>query len=281
MFLPYDGHRPPQWPFGIDKTSSLSKGLVSCWPMMEPAAYAVGAIVRDISGNGNHGTVANTGFAKDISEFGVAPLGVNGSDREIVLPNVSSRFVANASIYCWMRVDAAGGAPFRFGSSAGDYHMPFSDNNYYDGTFRNARLSLGAIISTSQFAVWHTYAVSTDATTWRVYYNGLEVAQNAAETTVKVEGGSGEAPRLMNGDSVLGGNRCLGGPARFIALWNRTLTPNEHFSLWNPATRWDLYEELRTVIASVPAVAGEDTDTILFTPGSHQPVIESPEVVGY
>lgn len=81
---------------------------------------------------------------------------------------------------------------------------------------------------------WALLVGTSDTTTHRFYLNGIERGSAAANHTSSTF----NAVRLGAG---IGGASPVQGQAHDLLVWTRTLSAGEVWSLYDPATRWDLY----------------------------------------
>lgn len=69
-----------------------------------------------------------------------------------------------------------------------------------------------------------------------IYLNGVPIYSDTSGGPVAASGTTG-----LMGYTLTGGGRLVWAAASDFKLWNREFSANEHWALYDPATRWDLY----------------------------------------
>lgn len=113
--------------------------------------------------------------------------------------------------------------------------FPYTDGNYYSSLFRAAQVSLGAPRADVDREQWHLITVTTKpgASGYTVYQNGMVQAQATGESTL---------PSVIWRSGILDSSEYYDGWLCDVRVWNRCLNEEEVYALWNPATRWDIYQ---------------------------------------
>lgn len=231
----------------VNRHAGLNRGRVA-WYIALPGVPKANRWL-DLVGN-YHGTFVNgAAFTSGRN----TPGGVYGAMfcdytavHHMTIGDLTSHFGASeATFNVWLkRVDNTPGSTAATGSwtlnaSDSSCHYPYTDGNIYDGTFRTARITVGAgLVDRSQ---WHMVTISRKAGA-----NGWNFYQNAAVASSQ-DGGTFEiATSLKIGESALAGSYLFNGWMDDVSIWNRALSADEVALLYN-ASRTGYQNELNWI----------------------------------
>lgn len=215
---------------GESENPHLWKGLVGAWM---PSLGVTGETLRDVSGNGNHGTLTNMDAATDwvATSKGLA-LDFDGVDdvADIASPPSITGDSATLALWCKSNDSAPWRSPGGYVTSGfDDYRLTFRRLNtgslqayaYYSS---GGRQSTGVYaISNSEFQSWNYYVVVASGGVVYLYLNGAIVAS----------GGSGSGDLNLGTTFTLGSqdSRSSGswwnGKISNVQVYNRALPPQE------------------------------------------------------
>ncbi len=240
------GLNAPRWPFELNRDSPLARGLVAFY--VNVGGNSSYDLVRGLLAPGStsgsvrpktvidkHGTYS-TEFSADGGAF---------LDTIDYAGDLASG-AEEGTLACWIRnldSDTTNNEFRVFRTINADRpHYPFSDGNVYLSIFSETQ---DTSFDDTGFAKQnlHHFCITRKAGTgnYKFYRNGLLVSSTnpgTFRTTTYQE--------IKPFRSVL----------KDVGLWKRALTAKEVFSLFNPATRWDLYHEIgRRTYFFVPAAA--------------------------
>lgn len=112
-------------------------------------------------------------------------------------------------------------------ASRGDMYIRIRDGKYQIGAWDGQTDHFAEIpVPAADAGTWVHLAGSFDGTAWRLYRNGVQVAEKAAR----------RGAILLDGDWILGaisdsGSRSFGGAIDELAIWKRALSPDELLAL--------------------------------------------------
>lgn len=251
--------QPPNGQFTINRASPQARGLVGWWPL----SAAVGAVVPDLSGYGNNG--AMPGGASNPTRIGT-PLGmaldfVNASSQYITVADSDIFTIGdNATTFAvWAYHDGTRADRPLFSK--------YQDTSPFDGEWQFAVLDFGypalwlqlldsgpvnriRINTTSGIpAGWSLFVGRYDGsgshTGLSLFVNGRPVA-TTAQTQNTYSGTTNRGADVLIGASLI--NDSFAGyydyPIVDVRMYSRALSDNEIYSLYDPATRWDLYQPI-------------------------------------
>jgi len=243
--------RKPTWPFGPKIVSNQHNGLVGWWPL----APTGGSLVYDLE-RGNTGTITNGDpailWVAD-GERGGNVLQLDGTgyvsagDVNLV-DDLGASGELTWSI--WVRLDSVGASEAiidKAESSPGEPGLTF----WWDvsnGWRVDIDGSQSAYTSTTGYTAntWYHLVVvfngnlTGDANRLKIYVDGVNQSLTFFGT-IPATISSSSAPLLFGQfNGVVG--QTLNGALDDIRLYSRALTSPEVVQLWNPQTRWELYD---------------------------------------
>lgn len=210
---------------------------IGFWPLWEPVGTAGANSVRDISGNGFHGTPTNVTFGEAGIGDGRSAGSFNGATSYINIfsPALAAAFNgAEGGFLTWHKVSGAGvwtdGVSRHlcaFQADATNYILctKHANNNQIQvwlnsgGTFKNK--TIAGVSFTDWFSIFVTWSETADQLI--VYLNG--VAQGAPVTGLGVFAGV-ITKALLGAGSVVPAN-VLSGSSQYNTLWDRPPTSTE------------------------------------------------------
>jgi hypothetical protein len=242
----------PDGPVVLNPHTPLAQGLVEWWPLNDVPTVTSGTeTVRNVMGRAPvTGCYGNEQKGKG-TEFGRV-----WSTRD-VFTNAENYFwfdtsrIAGmfgnqeATMSLWLRSKVAitsvanrTGFPFAINVTSGN-HYPWTDGLFYMSTFRAARVNSITPSPNVDREQWHMVTVRTKqgANGWQMFQNLEQIAT-----------ATGQFPTLSSVGSLggwwdgLGTRYGYNGDVADIKIWNRFLTDGELVRLFNPATRWELYQ---------------------------------------
>lgn len=279
------GSHAPRWPFVLNKDSLQAQGLVGWWPMIGDTASRI----RNHALPGGHNLSGEVAIHPTPTVFGSLGLDFLGSVATSDDGAILSSFPLTLTVWMWPRSvsiehvainivnSAVGnqvlGAIDLAGSVGGDPMRAFVRNT----AFRAASTSNAFLLNTPNFL----FGSFNSSGHKRAILNG-DVGNAGSETTNETAPTVNRTAIGEMGDSTPGGS--ADAILWDLRVYNRDLPDALAVHMYDPSTRWDLYYETgRVSYFFVPAVVGGDpsADTVLFTLGQHQPVIEPFSMIPY
>ena len=261
-----DGNYAPQWPFILNQNSPLAQGLVGWWP----SGLIGGGVIYDFSSGGNRDATLG-GAVWQAHTLAGSCLHFDGSDdyADTASTPVS---VEPLTMACWFKpgrvtaaedlmviAPAAGtGDAWRL-RAAGNVNFDPVQAISRDGAESEAR-STGPGFFPGDGHTWYLATSIHVSNTERHAFldgenKGSDTGNRNPTGTAKVSFGAFRTDGTFN--PFLGEI----GPAY---IWNRALSDDEVWSLYNPPTRWDLYWQPRTIVmASEGPIANNSLIPIL------------------
>jgi hypothetical protein len=239
----YWGANPPVGPFEINRASMQGMGLVGWYP---PGAFPnMAGGIPNMAGGDRAAVVGSLGWVYD-PVMGWGPDYVASTANYINCGNSPALNPTTAmSITAWINADSVAEQYLvdRDSETGRSYSMRIYANRLYLLIGITGLLGgLGPILETGKT---YLLGVSGNATQgWTGYTNGVYfgagawVAPSATTTTTKIGRGgySGyEAP--------------YNGRVGDVRIYNRALSGAEHWQLYDPQTRWELYKPLQRMWA--------------------------------
>ena len=201
-------------------TASATFGLVAAYSFDEGS----GTTTVDLSGNANHGTVANTAWIT-AGKYGKA-LAFNGTNAIVTVSDSASlRLMAGMTLEAWVNPSAASPA-WR------DVIYKGNDNYYLEGSSTNG----GVIAAGGTFAganatlygssalpvnAWSHLAATYDGAFLRLYVNGTQISSQALTGAIATSNN----PLQIGGDSLYG--QFFQGAIDEVRIYNRALAQAE------------------------------------------------------
>lgn len=223
----------PTWPFRLNAASQQAQGLIGWYPLMPP----------DVNANLLTGSRPSTIVTHNVSGsplVGAARL-CDGSTSLMTFASDVPSLAAPITIAAWVRILATGTqlAIGAIESSPFSSYMQIdrSSLNVFRAVTRTAGPTFGVATGTTTTTVglyYHVCGVFRSTTSRSIFVNGRAEATNTTSNNpaslVDVQVGCLNAGTFMNGNVA------------DLRIYNRALTDAEVRSLYDPSTRWDLYE---------------------------------------
>ena len=258
--------RPPlDVPIGLNPESPQAKGLVGWWPTI---ASRGSRVLRDLSGHGFDGDfgagVRSPLWTSADIPGAILDLGNGDDPREVVVPHHPDLDFASGnqdfSVFVWVKLNVLG----VFGSIMSKED---ADNDGYRFRIRSSDLlqfSINAIDIGGDTALvagrwYHAGCVINRIGDGILYLNGIQdsggdaVSGEALSTTSNLHFGTRSHDGVSEIDADMGE----------IRIYNRALSADQVWQLYEPSTRWDLYRPLRPrfVLSPVAAVEAAEAAT--------------------
>ena len=213
----------PSFKAGYARSSSESAnpnlwdGLVGAWM---PSMGVTGETLRDVSGNGNHGTLTGMDAASDwvATSKGLA-LDFDGFD-DYVDCGRPSMGVGKLTVNAWIKLNAGNIFQHLVDSSSNSWHLALLNNNkpyFYNGA------TLHTLTETLSTNTWYMIT-GVQGSTLDLHVNGVlsqSISSNVNLTTNNIHIG-----RWQNG------GRNFNGRMANISIYNRALSPDEIQTLY-------------------------------------------------
>ncbi len=214
----------------------LTDGLVAYWPLDDGS----GATARDVSGNGQDGTVEGAVWVPSAdAKVGTGALRFDGQDDRISLGGMNVEG-DGITIACWFftdNLDTPGNDPRMVSKAIGganEEHWWMISSSRQGGTkvlrFRlrtdgvTAELKADTVTGFIETGVW-THSVATwDGSTMRLYKDGVEAGSIPKGGKLDVDAGVEAA---IGNQPTPAGDRPFEGILDDVALWNRALSEGE------------------------------------------------------
>lgn len=254
----------PSYATGYAKNASQSAhpnlwdGLVGAWM---PSLGVTGETLRDVSGNGNHGTLTNMDAATDwvATSKGLA-LDFDGSNDYATIGNVLN-ISGGISISSWVNLDVfpSGSGRSLIVSKGYDgtdeaYHLGFAGGSLLRFYTFNSTLGIRGVVYTHSFSVsrWYNIVGTFDESIWRLYIDGVNVINVTDPVALRVT----SQPLIIGASSLSGSvSRFFNGSISNTSIYNRALSPTEIKQLYVDSLA-PFRTKKRTVVrvpAAVPA----------------------------
>ena len=268
----YDERPTP--PYLLNKDCSQAQGLVAFWPLGEILPTLYFDYVRG-RGSGPFNLTQTGTMTRAVGPFGQG-LATSNTGVTTNYLSVSSTPVTATPITCacWIypfSISTYWNAWNSVQTGLDDYFNLYINNpgNGVIGASTSTTAAGEAIASATGSLVanqWqHACVVWTSATLRAAYRDGWNKGTN---TTSRTPSGLD----AMNVGIYPGGFGPLNGRLAHLCIWNRALTDDEVFELYEPPTRWDLYYPTgrKTYSIGAPAAGGRTTRNTLASPlGMH------------
>lgn len=244
--------RPPE-PYQVNRSSSLSRGLVGLWPVIGGIGLQA---FKDVSGNGFHGDV----------DSGVKRPGVS-----VPAPSIGGRMLAPGHLVQTLSFPPiVVGQPwtvsfwFSFEVTPSSSTQIFPINNGFTieidnslGIFLSGTTSTTSVAAGLAKKVMHHVVCAYDGSNIETYVNGIPYGAQAWSPSADM------AWLSVTSSSAAGG--AVTSVAQ-VALWRRRLSGAEAKSMWDPRTRWDIYLQSQKFV-SMPASAAPTTNLLFLVVG--------------
>lgn len=247
---------PTGQPFAMKRDSPQSRGLAAWWPAL--GQIGVGTLL-DFGMRGNHGAFgASTAAPSWLTDpLVTAKLSFDGSNDEITLPTTFKLNTAGAwavSYWCYLTETAfAGNSAFPVTMALPDvtgqeFYVGFFNNaGQYDGLTLGNSGTYGSLVlpTVSQFQnTWAHLIISHAGGTFNAtnaigYMNGVPKTLSA--------GGGTQNNALTQGwiGRYFGSNGFFKGYLSDVRVYDRPISAAEAWQMFDPQTRWELYQPLR------------------------------------
>lgn len=243
--------RPPSGPVCLNRGSSQAQGLVGFWPVQgQPGGIDCSGRMLDLTATG-------TTSASGPPDGGLA-LSFNGSSDKLEL---SSPVVTGTplTLAAWFSVTGAGAdtrvllTSMDAGGTNGYFLALETDSKVYAYTFGSAFPGAASATSYTTAGEWqHATAVFLASNDRAAYLNGTGKGTNTTAST------TGALTTTAIGYGSFGG-AWFDSQLAHCCAWDRALSDAEVWSLYDPATRWDLYYPLGSRVWSFDTVAAAAT----------------------
>lgn len=170
---------------GLPNESSVPPSaavLIADWPFTEGS----GTVVADVSGRQHHGSAKASSWTSDRASVAGSALLLDGTTSLVVVPGHSDfdrPAGARFTMMAWARADATPDHAYLldvgFGSEGYGIELRSATSLcYWDG---NAHTAVGMV--SNVVGAWHHYAIAVDGAIARTYFDGVRIAEAAADTT--------------------------------------------------------------------------------------------------
>ncbi len=226
----------PSYQAGYARNASESEnpklwdGLVGAWM---PSLGVTGETLRDVSGNGNHGTLTNMDPASDWvgTSKGLA-LDFDGTNDYITMGDAASLKLPNSfTLECWAKTEGVSGVR----TIAGNINTTTTRCNYRIALTNGNALAVGQFTSGGSFKntsiagpvnnTWNHYAVTWDKTNLVIYLNTVSSSANYSGFTPDTSSTNFYVGRFTS--SIGGANDLWNGRQASLKAYNRALSPTE------------------------------------------------------
>ena len=251
------GQPPFQWQGGINRESAQARGLVGWWTF-PPSGVTTIIHNRALSAVTLSGTLYG-GLSTTVSGNGTV-LNLDGSNDYVV---ISANALLNnpyPTLSCWFWSNNTGNNKMMLMKAHSSHANPYyilgmrhagTNNLFMDITVNGTWNSLGPY--TAPNGQWNHAALSYDGAKILCISNGV-LRQT---TTVSGTAATTNTPLLFGANNNLAktSTYCFPGLLHDVRLYNRGLSEAELFRLYDPATRWELYQPPRPVTWWIPPAA--------------------------
>ena len=234
---------PTDWNGQINRDSDQVAGLVGMYSALTNTAI-------DLSGKGNHGTFVNQTTAGGVNPVTGRHYTFDGTNDKVQIADSASLDNQTLTLAAWVRFDNLGTSRtlIRKGSAAGTditwlwYWAVGDDAMSFFATSKQKSYVIGA-----STGVWYHLAVAVDTNGVYHYKNGVFQASSGVQPTW-----SDDADPLMVGEWS---SYDMHGGIADLRIYNRVLSAPEVAQMYDPLTRWELYENpVRWWVAKMPLV---------------------------
>ena len=232
----------PSYQSGYARNASESEnpnlwdGLVGAWM---PSLGVTGETLRDVSGNGNHGTLTGMDAASDwvATSKGLA-LEFDGSDDRVLAGDLET--LDNMSIQFTVRVNSNPGSFRGFLGAVGytgqDYDSGFNldmgsasttafETLSFEGGIRRISFGTNLMVSSVDFGVWCNMCLVVSSSEITLFLNGVKESSatrlNNSTSTI------GMNDFVIGKRPYSGVNTCVEADFANVSVYNRTLSPSE------------------------------------------------------
>lgn len=248
---------PPNTQFRLNTSSPQANGLVAWWPMMD--SRGITGPVRDLVAGRFPMTQINSPTWVNDSQFGSCLLFDDASSEYI---RYSGGIVGSPpfTISAWFRIDAAAATQVVYCESqqfSGQFWRLYIDGNDLR-LYWHVKGVGHAICSTANNSIslntWqHGCAIEAASNDHVLFLDGSNRDTNADDQSPTNIWGTGIGARY---DNVPDG--FISGRITDIRVYNRVLSDAEVYQLYDPATRWELYQPMARMFVVVKPVAAVD-----------------------
>lgn len=262
----HPANRVPRWPFTANRGSIQANGLELWYPFagshgsegirrvysrrpdapLLPALQG-GSAIRWVGSPINGSAVQ--------WDTGTSPLITLGAFSELLVSDTTASFA-----FWYRKTDSTLRATTAFGGALSGSrivaHLPFSDGTvYWDwADFGTGRLSVPVSVTTN----WEHWAFTVAPSAMAIYRNGVQIASKGASSTLTIGGDS-----FILG-SVSGTSAADNAEMSDFRYYSKALSQEEVWALYDPATRYELYQEVGrraySFLSGSGPVGGRTTD---------------------
>lgn len=249
-----------QGPFARNANTPQARELIAWWPGLLAGSRSLLDMSHTRAYDATHSLIADNGGdwipGRRAGESGLV---INDSCGYLCPTSEPVWNFASYTLSAWVRSDDFGSSRRRVicrqGSGAGPYWIMALNANVLE--FGD---SVASILTTKGSALndnaWHHIAVvrvSGDACYW--YVDGAQIGTQAASSTTA----HSDTSQIDIGKYSPSNTEHLHGAVLDIRVYNRALTALEIWELWNPATRYELYQPYREMSGFASALAAAST----------------------
>jgi hypothetical protein len=254
LYLPFDGKTSPSIPFTINRASPQAKGLAAWWP---PLFGRGSALASDMSGRDLTGTLTSVTLGAD-GTLGKSWL-FNGTSSQFDVVDIPTfKSSTNFSVTAWFNTNTLSG-----GDSNLRYLVAKEGIGNTDAEFMfrldtvNDKLQFyigGGSYDVAEAVVaadtWYHMAGTYDGANIRLYFNGI---QAASTPRTGATGTTTVTPTIGYLYQSGAPQRFWGGYIGDVRFYDRALGAGEVLAMWQPQSRWDLYQPLLPTAYKAPA----------------------------
>ena len=220
---------PLDWNGQINQDSDQFAGLVGMYSALTNKA-------TDLSGKGNHGTFVNQTTAGGVNPVTGRHYTFDGTNDKIQIADSASIDNQTLTLAAWVRFDNLGTTRtlIRKGSAAGTditwlWYWAVAGAISFFATSKEKSVNWTPTVGS-----WYHLAVTVDASNVYHYRNGINIGGAGVQPTW-----SDDADPLMVGEWS---SFDMNGGIADLRIYNRVLSAPEIARMYDPLTRWELYE---------------------------------------
>jgi Concanavalin A-like lectin/glucanases superfamily len=249
--------RAPRWPFTMNTDSPQAQGLLAWYPILPFSSPFLST--RDMARGIANGTGYSGGVVTSSNLLG-GPALTFSTDGIIDCSPPAVAGLSQISVSAWIHPTTAGqnstgkilestpGSVIYFGyDGAATIFAHFFTTS---GADPYARVTTGPVLG----AMTHVVGSCSVGVANAMYFNGV----SQILSTNDLGSGTVNAITILHVGNTGGVAQDFSGAMWDLRIYDRAIRSDEAWQMYDPATRWDLYYELRTktYLFPVPAVAG-------------------------
>lgn len=259
-------NRPPNYPFELSRVSPQARGLIFLLPIgvnqlsaSLPLVDRIAGKVGSFSGHADYRIIPELGNGYYFDGTGDY---ISFASQDILNPT-------HVSLSAWAYSISNANQPCMAGKAAG---TEATDRQYLMDMASSERLywriydSEGDVTQALEAnglptGSWQLILGTWDGTNALLYRNGVQVASASDARTLNSTAGVLEFGRFPTYNG-----QYWNGYLTDLRVYNRGLSANEAWQMYDPATRWDLYLPVRRIWATVEVAAGVAPTGVLYGP---------------